>query len=82
MSGHQKGRIQHFSKGASRRACNGGTAANYRDATDLEDAARAINIINARKRRDGIEQRRQDRTAAITLPGGADLNAWLKKEVP
>lgn len=65
-----------------RRGIGGSVSAHYRDATDLEDAAHAINIINARKRRDGIEQRRQDRTAAITLPGGADLNAWLKKEVP
>lgn len=61
---------------------SGSVSAHYRDAVDLEDVVHAVNRINARKRRDGIEQRRQERTGKVTLPGGADLAAWLKKEVP
>lgn len=60
----------------------GATPANYRDAIDIEDAAHAINQINARKRRDGVEQRRQERAKAVTLAGGDALAAWLRKEVP
>lgn len=74
--------VRHFRKGAARPACRGGNTANYRDAIDIEDAAHAVNQINARKRRDAIEQRRQERTKAVTLPGGDDLAAWLRKDVP
>lgn len=58
------------------------SSAHFCDALDLEDAAHAINHINARKRREDIELRRAEHAPAISLGGGDALAAWLTKDDP
>lgn len=75
---------KHFNKEPNRSKPFTGLGADFRQAVDLEDAARAINQINARTRRDGREAQasmREDYARRkITLPSIYD--AWLKKEIP
>lgn len=72
---------RHYDKAPNRPGARSGFNTVFRDALDIEDAAHAINQINARKRRDDREQSAAARTK-VTLAGGAALAAWLKKDEP
>lgn len=70
---------------AHRRGGGAGTTdGGYCDATDIEQASRAVNAINARARQELANAARGDREqierAKITL--SPTLDAWLKKEIP
>lgn len=59
---------------------SGGTApATFKDATDIEEAAHAINAINRRTRTDA-KAREQIARSKVSLSSA--LDAWLKKDVP
>jgi hypothetical protein len=77
MSG--KHRTDGFKKAPGGGAGRGGNLANFRQATDIEDAAHAINEINARTRREALQEKDYARRK-ITLPSQYD--EWLKKEIP
>lgn len=49
-----------------------------RDAISLEEAAHAVNQINARARAEKREQREKERQPSLS----PTLDGWLKKEVP
>ena len=56
------------------------SAANFRQAVDIEDAAHAINQINRRIRLDKKAEDYERHKAKVTL--SRTMDAWLAKEIP
>lgn len=73
--------VRHYSKNSARLGGGGAMSASFKDATDIEEAAVAINHINARIKREGYEAKLARRNK-VSLAGGDALAAWLKKDMP
>lgn len=56
------------------------SGANFRQAVDIEDAARAMNAINRRIRLDKNADDYERKKAKVTL--SRTMDAWLAKEIP